>query len=44
VHYAGLLTNKTAQTNFLEIGAGTGSATLPLFKSMGEDASDLVKK
>lgn len=44
VEYISLLTNKNAQMNVLEVGAGTGSATLPLFKSMGEDASDLVKK
>jgi 2-polyprenyl-3-methyl-5-hydroxy-6-metoxy-1,4-benzoquinol methylase len=44
VLYAGLLTNKNAQMNVIEVGAGTGSATLPLFNSMGEDASDLVKK
>jgi acyl transferase domain-containing protein len=44
VQYAGLLTNKNAQMNVIEVGAGTGSATLPFFKSMGEDASNLIKK
>ncbi|KAK5065043.1 hypothetical protein LTR84_000878 [Exophiala bonariae] len=44
LQYARLLTNKNSQMNVLEVGAGTGSATLPLFNSMGEDASDLVKK
>lgn len=44
VQYTGLLTNKNAQMNVLEVGAGTGSATLPLFKSMGQDAPDLIKK
>ncbi|KAI0391418.1 hypothetical protein F5Y17DRAFT_409960 [Xylariaceae sp. FL0594] len=44
VQYAGLLTHKNPQMDVLEVGAGTGSATLPLFNSLGDDASDLVRK
>jgi acyl transferase domain-containing protein/predicted O-methyltransferase YrrM len=43
VRYVRLLTNRRPQMNVLEVGAGTGSATLPLFDSMGEDATDLIR-
>ncbi|PGH10855.1 hypothetical protein AJ79_05215 [Helicocarpus griseus UAMH5409] len=43
VQYMSLLTNKNPQMNILEVGAGTGSATLPLFEDMGEDALDLIR-
>ena len=43
VQYMGLLTNKNPQMKVLEIGAGTGSATLPLFVAMGDDAPDLIQ-
>jgi acyl transferase domain-containing protein len=43
VQYMGLLTNKNPEMNVLEIGAGTGSATLPLFVAMGGDAPDLIR-
>ncbi|KAM7184358.1 hypothetical protein V8F20_012255 [Naviculisporaceae sp. PSN 640] len=42
VQYMGLLTNKNPQMKILEVGAGTGSATLPLFVAMGDDAPDLI--
>ncbi|KAL2138415.1 hypothetical protein VTI28DRAFT_6849 [Corynascus sepedonium] len=43
VQYMALLTNKNPQMDVLEIGAGTGSATLPLFQAMGDDAPDLIR-
>ncbi|KAK4210859.1 hypothetical protein QBC37DRAFT_27292 [Rhypophila decipiens] len=43
VQYMGLLTNKNPQMKILEVGAGTGSATLPLFAAMGDDAPDLIR-
>ncbi|KAK2809395.1 Type I Iterative PKS [Emmonsiellopsis sp. PD_5] len=43
VQYTRLLTNKNPQMNVLEVGAGTGSATLPLFEDMGEDTLDLIR-
>ncbi|KAK4099533.1 hypothetical protein N658DRAFT_160221 [Parathielavia hyrcaniae] len=42
VQYMRLLTNKNPEMDVLEIGAGTGSATLPLFEAMGDDAPDLI--
>jgi acyl transferase domain-containing protein/2-polyprenyl-3-methyl-5-hydroxy-6-metoxy-1,4-benzoquinol methylase len=43
VQYMALLTNKNPDMAVLEIGAGTGSATLPLFEAMGDDAPDLIR-
>ncbi|SPO07730.1 related to polyketide synthase [Cephalotrichum gorgonifer] len=43
VQYMGLLTNKNPRMDVLEIGAGTGSATLPLFIAMGDNAPDLIR-
>ncbi|KAH7030733.1 uncharacterized protein B0I36DRAFT_288346 [Microdochium trichocladiopsis] len=40
--YFRLMTNKNPRMNVLEIGAGTGSATLPLFQALGDDARDLI--
>lgn len=44
VEYIGLLVNKDPQMDILEVGAGTGSATMPLFASLGDDASDKIHK
>ncbi|KAL2170281.1 hypothetical protein VTG60DRAFT_5057 [Thermothelomyces hinnuleus] len=43
VEYFDLLANKNPQMAVLEVGAGTGSATLPLFADMGDDAADRIR-
>lgn len=43
VQYIGLLTNKNPGMDIIEIGAGTGSATLPLFEAFGDDAVDHIR-
>lgn len=43
VEYFRILTSKNPQMAVLEVGAGTGSATLPLFTSMGDDAADRIR-
>lgn len=42
--FVGLLSNKNPQMDILEIGAGTGSATVPLFHFLGADAHDKIHK
>lgn len=42
IQYFRVLSNKNPHMNILEIGAGTGSATLPLFQAIGDDARDLI--
>jgi ubiquinone/menaquinone biosynthesis C-methylase UbiE len=44
VEYFHLLTHKNPQMNILEVGAGTGSATVHIFNALGNNARDLIHK
>lgn len=43
IEYFNILTHKNPQMNIIEVGAGTGSATVHLFNALGNNAQDLIR-